>query len=173
MRDYRQHLPMNCGAVAAVFALYGPNTRVPGSMNANLGQERLGAMPIARMINDARVGNISADPHLQGSTIGVADWSGPKPVRRERIEFLQELSGESVTEGIRDILTTNDARCVIISGLERRGFHWQTYYIAMGEEIVRSYNERTEWRPVVSGASAGTPVGLVLVQGPKIRMERE
>jgi len=164
---------MNCGAVASLFALYGPNERVPESMDANLSQERLSAMAIVRMINDARVGNVSAEAHLQGSTIGVADWSGPKPVRQERIEFLQELSGDSVMEGIRDILTTNDARCVIISGKESRGYHWQTYYVAMGGDTVRSYNERTGWRPVLGSASLGTPVGLVLVLGPRIRMERE
>jgi hypothetical protein len=170
MRDYTQHLPMNCGGIAAVFALYGPGEVVPRSMDSDLTSQSVPAMGIARIINNARKPGISAEAHLQGGTIRIADYSGSRGFREERIGFLGRLTPDSVTEGIRDILVTNEARCVIISGQDSNGFyHWQTYYIPVGGDSVRSYNARTGWYPALSGTSAGTPTGLILVGGPRIQ----
>ena len=168
MKDYTQHLPMNCGSVAAVFALYGPNNPVPSSMDSELSRERLPGMQIAYIINKAGVARIRAKFYDAGSKIPITDYSGGGATRLEPVEFLQGLSNESFTEGVKDILTANKARCMIISGQNDRGFHWQTYYIPLAGKDVRVYNGRAGWSPVVGGGTLGTPTGLILVSGPRM-----
>lgn len=169
MRDYTQHLPMNCGSVAAVFALYGPSQQVPAAMDEQLSWERLPAMQIASIINKAGVNRIQAKAYLAGSKIPITDYSGPGATRPEPVEFLQSLSDASFIEGVRDVLSANNARCVIVSGQNDRGFHWQTYYVPYGGNSVQVYNGRSGWRPVIGGGTAGTPTGLIVVSGPPMQ----
>jgi hypothetical protein len=170
MRDYTQHLAMNCGAVAAIFAVYGPNQPVPRVMDEQLSRQRLPAMQVAVIINRADAKGIQAKLYDAGSKVPIRDYSGPAATRPEPVEFLEALSDASFIEGVRDILTANRARCAIISGQNERGFHWQTYYIPVSGDRVQVYNGRKGWAPVIGGAPLGTPTGLILVSGP--RMER-
>jgi len=169
MSDYTQHLPMNCGGVAAIFALYGPSGQVPWEMDEQLSRQSLPGMQIVYIINKAGVNGIQAKFYSAGSQIPITDYSGPGATRPEPVEFLEGLDGELFIEGIRDILVANNARCVIVSGANDRGYHWQTYYVPVGSESVEGYNTRKGWRPVLGGGATGTPTGIVLVSGPRMQ----
>lgn len=165
MRDYKQHLPMNCGGIAAVFAVFGMNKRVPDSIaNTVLIKENAVAMYIAEHVNKLGGTGLKATVFLKGSTIPTS-VSNKTP-----IDFLENLSEiEIVKEGIRDILIVNNARCAIISCDTKIGGHWQVFYLPYQTNRLAIYNEADNWHPVISDVLLGTPSGLVLVSGPRLK----
>jgi len=163
MRDYRQHLPMNCGGIAAVFAVFGMKKKVPDSIvNTVLIEEKLSALNIAGHVNKLGGTEFKANAFLIGSTIPT---SGDN---KTPINFLEKLSKSTVKEGIKDILITNNARCAIISCNTNFGYHWQVFYLPYEKDSLAIYNERDGWHPVISNVTLGTPSGLVLVSGPRL-----
>ena len=161
MKDYRQHLPMNCGGVATVFSLYGPNQVVPESMLQVLAQERVSAAQIERLINQGGKAEIRAKAYYAGSKIDVASSE------KRDIAYLEECSESVLPEALKSLLEYQKARCLILSCHTRLGPHWQTCYLSSGE--LKWYNAFPVWRPVLSIKWLGTPVGLVVVFGPAMQ----
>jgi len=163
MKDYRQHLPMNCGGVATVFALYGLQKVVPENViNEILILQSVAAKQIEKLINRLGKSNITAKAFLLGSTIPTQ--GDPK----RPISFLHDLSPDLVSEGLKDIIVTNKGtRCLIISGYTDYGIHWQTCYIPNNNRIMW-YNSHHPWKPAVHNTPVGTPAGMILVSGPAI-----
>jgi hypothetical protein len=163
MKDYKQHLPFNCGGVATVFALYGPNQVVPEEMIGNvLIKQKLTAKTIERFVNEGPRPEIRAKAYLEGSKIKVGKETRP-------LGFLHQFSSsEIVAEALKEILTTHQARCLILSCYTKRGLHWQTYYLPLGGTKYTWYNAFENWAPAVDKTPSGSPTGLVLVAGPRI-----
>jgi len=167
MRDYKQHLPMNCGGIAAVFAVFGMNKRVPDSIvNTVLVKEKASALYIAEQVNKLGGAELKATAffkHIDGTT------TIPTSVNKETpIDFLEKLSEITVREGIKDVLTVNNARCTIISCRTNAGYHWQVFYFPHQTDRLAIYNEAGGWHPAIINVPVTAPSGLVLVSGPRL-----
>jgi hypothetical protein len=162
MIDYRQpSQSMNCGGVAAVFALYGRTDRVPESIDGVLQESKVPAARLGDLINKGQRG-ISATTLLYGMDIAVS--GGPR-----RLEFLEGFSEPDITMvAIADVLDTNDLRCLILSCNTVVGPHWQTFYKpGKSGALVHIFNPRLGWRPMLFPLGM-TPTGAILVKGPAI-----
>ena len=70
MRDYEQRSLMNCGGIAAVFAVFGMNKKVPEEIvNTVLIEENTLASYIARQVNKLGGPGLKANVFSIGSTI--------------------------------------------------------------------------------------------------------
>ena len=168
MKDYRQHLPMNCGSVAAVFALFGLDNVVPEELVKVLSEEKLTPTRITEIINANPPATIKAA--WQRRQIKIPNSAGvPGSVEQRPLAFLQNLSPAVVTIGIQDVLAANDLRCAIISGFDGKSYHWQTFYVPTGGKEVLTYNARPKWHPMIVSAHGGVPTGLVFVTGPPLK----
>lgn len=171
MRDYTQHLKMNCGGVASVFALYGLNETVPRNIvDEYLVQENVSASKIEQNINEVHKPGINAKEYGHGAPIKING-------KYERIGCLERFSSSSVEEeALKDILISYNARCIIVSCWVRGAkewrdswlIHWQTCYIDLFTNKFKWYNNWPQWRIAIEKAPLGTPTGLIMVEGPKI-----
>ena len=164
MRDYHQHLPMNCGAVAAVFALYGLNEVVPENVVRDiLVEQSVSGKQIERIINNGGKPQISSSFFGPGSTI--------KTTFEEKLplSFFETCTPVFFPEVIIGAIQSNNARCLIISGKTSSGSgHWQTCYLAGNSKELSWYNTQDTWQPVIAKAFTGVPAGLLIVSGPPI-----
>ncbi|MDH5546655.1 MAG: hypothetical protein OEZ43_13760 [Gammaproteobacteria bacterium] len=170
MKDYTQHLAMNCGGTAATFAIYGLVENVPESaIRKLLIQESVPGKKLETLINQAGKDNIRASSPERVKTANYGDVNPHE---------LGGLSSEVLEDIYKDMLTTNGYRCVIQSchvskKKESSNWykdpHWQTWYLSKNGEL-RSYNAWPYWTAAtIKNTFVGTPVGFIAVSGPRIR----
>jgi len=187
MTDYVQCELNNCGAVAALFALFG-RTRVPDRHLPLLRRESWPAAGISRTINQigSRLsppgGPVAADwfgstatvtttgapggislselfgSHFEGRAMARITASADRSTARVRA-----IGNEILLEIMGELIAASSARCVIVSGRGGGGFHWQTYYGGGG--TVSVHNGRALWFPDLR---IGMGPGVVIVRGPAI-----
>ncbi len=182
MKDYIQRI-QNCGAVAALFAVYGPNKSVEEKDLDILKDTRWTAVKIAKEVNQrGKRYQIKAKFYDPNATVRVPKTKN-KTVQLKyllRDQFRKEVK-ESTTglytveaqlkkaesilnEYMVQLLEYYNPRCVILSGESIQGHHWQTYYKT--GNTLRVYNGRHGWIPELL---IGMGPGLIAVTGPKIQ----
>ena len=164
MRDYHQHLPMNCGAIAAVFALYGLNEVVPENViRDSLQEQTVTGKQIERIINSGGQHQISSRFLGPGSTIQTTFEENLS------LSFFETCTPVFFPEVLIGAIQRNNARCLIISGnTTSGGGHWQTCYLPSNSQELSWYNARDNWQPVIAKAYAGVPAGMLIVSGSPI-----
>lgn len=178
MKDYVQ-TQRNCGAVAALFAVYGPNKKVADADLGILESTSWSSASIEREIN-ARGKKFGVRAGANGPAAKVA--IGTKAVSLEdflhkqfRAEVREKTTGgktqqdqltvyRSILERyMTQLVHAYKARCVIVSGQSSTGWHWQTFY-TLGKAL-KIFNGRENWIPELID---GMGPGVVAVRGAAI-----